>query len=269
MFVLSVWGRLKRRLRFSDDLLEFQGQTAVYRPPASRALVDVVALTQIARGERAAAERVVVNAVGQVVDIEEETQVFTRLPSGVKVDDFRISGDLAGRLNLSIDIHAFRHGVFARIADARTDRQAVVQPARSRIHHPNAGRHGANMGEAQIGKEIMREGSARFAPRKIDVAASEVVIAFDFPTAHLGGIGHIAEHAYRIAVAADRLVDGATLYAVVPTDIKLVLDDIVLHAVVEITDFQVESVVRFPDALFVDVEADVAVERRFALSDKD
>ena len=71
MFVLSVWGRLKRRLRFSDDLLEFQGQTAVYRPTASRALVDVVALAQITRGERAAAERIVVNAVGQVVDIKE------------------------------------------------------------------------------------------------------------------------------------------------------------------------------------------------------
>ena len=129
MFVLSVWGRLKRRLRFSDDLLEFQGQTAVYRPPASRALVDVVTLAQIACGECAAAERVVVNAVGQVVDIKEKTQVFTRLPSGVKVDDFGIAGDLAGRLNLSIDIYAFSHGVFARIADARTDCQAVVQPA--------------------------------------------------------------------------------------------------------------------------------------------
>ena len=172
---------------------------------------------------------------------------------------------MAGRLNLSIDIYAFSHGVFARIADARADCQAVVQPARSRIHHPNAGRHGADMREAQIGKEIMREGGARFAPREIDVAASEVIAAFDFPTAHLGGVGHIAEHAYRIAVAADRFVDGATLYTVVPTDIKLVLDDIVFHAVVEITDFQVEGVVRFPDALFVDVEADVAVERRFAL----
>ena len=121
------------------------------------------------------------------------------------------------------------------------------------------------MGEAQIGKEIMREGGARFAPCEIDVAAPEVVTAFDFPTAHFGGVGHIAEHAYRIAVAADRFVDGATLYAVVPTDVKLVLDDIILHAVVEITDFQVEGVVRFPDALFVDVEADVAVERRLAL----